>query len=194
MSDFGAGACDFHSDFASDFRTEGNDYASDFRDFPGNYDSDFGREARHHQKPRPAWRGQPHRQGHRAAHDGGKLAAHRKAEMRGGGCNATPQGHKQGVQRTQSDGNVGTVARVKAPYRGVKMANKAYNKKSPEYTGSKGKPRTACAMRGGGHFWSLARSKSKRIGCNRIYNRIKGGTSLQLRDKDTHILVPDKLA
>lgn len=30
MSDFGAGACDFHSDFASDFRTEGNDYASDF--------------------------------------------------------------------------------------------------------------------------------------------------------------------
>lgn len=26
MSDFGAGACDFHSDF----RTEGNDYAGDF--------------------------------------------------------------------------------------------------------------------------------------------------------------------
>lgn len=30
MSDFGAGACDFHSDFASDFRPEGNDFASDF--------------------------------------------------------------------------------------------------------------------------------------------------------------------
>ena len=30
MSDFGAGACDFHSDFASDFRTESNDYAGDF--------------------------------------------------------------------------------------------------------------------------------------------------------------------
>ena len=30
MSDFGAGTCDFHSDFASDFRTEWNDFASDF--------------------------------------------------------------------------------------------------------------------------------------------------------------------
>lgn len=30
MSDFGAWACDFQSDFASDFRTEGSDYASDF--------------------------------------------------------------------------------------------------------------------------------------------------------------------
>ena len=47
MSDFGADACDFHSDFASDFRTEGSDYASDFCDFPGDSDSDFGSEARH---------------------------------------------------------------------------------------------------------------------------------------------------
>lgn len=35
-------------------------------------------------------RDQPPRQGLGAAHDGGKLAAHRKAEMRGGGrCHAT---------------------------------------------------------------------------------------------------------
>ena len=74
------------------------------------------------------------------------------------------------------------------------MANKAYRKKPPEYAGSKGKPRTACAMRGGGHFWSLARSKSRRIGCNRIYSKTKGGTSLKLRDKDAHIIVTDKLA
>ena len=47
MSDFGAGTCDFHSDFASDFRTEGNDYASDFRDFPG----DFGGEPRTAKQP-----------------------------------------------------------------------------------------------------------------------------------------------
>ena len=47
MSDFGADACDFHSDFASDFRTEGSDYASDFCDFPGDSDSDFNREVRH---------------------------------------------------------------------------------------------------------------------------------------------------
>ena len=37
MSDFGAGTSDFHSDFASDFRTESNDFASDFRDFPGDF-------------------------------------------------------------------------------------------------------------------------------------------------------------
>ena len=61
----------------------------------------------------------------RALHDGGKLAAHRKAAMYGGGRNATPQGHKRGVQRTQSGGNVGIAGIVKAPYRGVKMANKA---------------------------------------------------------------------
>lgn len=47
MSDFGAGACDFHSDFASDFRAESNDYASGFRDFPG----DFGGEPRTAKKP-----------------------------------------------------------------------------------------------------------------------------------------------
>ena len=37
MSDFVAGACDFHSDFASDFRTESNDFARDFHDFPGDF-------------------------------------------------------------------------------------------------------------------------------------------------------------
>ena len=94
----------------------------------------------------------------------------------------------------KNGGNIGIAPRIKTPYRCVKMANKAYSKKPPEYTGSKGKPRTACAMRGGGHFWSLARSKSRRIGCNRIYNRIKRGTSLQLRNNDAHVFVADKLA
>lgn len=158
MSDFGADTCDFHSDFASDFRTESNDYASDFRDFPGDFSGDFGGAPRPHQKPRPA-----------------QHTAKRKCAA---GGDATPQGHKQGAQRTRGGSNVGTAARVKAPYRCVKMANKAYNKKSPEYTGSKGKPRTACAMRGVGHFWSLARSKSSRMGCNRIYSKIKSGTPL----------------
>lgn len=37
MSDFGVGTSDFHSDFASDFRTDGSDYASDFHDFPGDF-------------------------------------------------------------------------------------------------------------------------------------------------------------
>ena len=108
MSDFGAGACDFHSDFASDFRTESNDYASDFRDFPGDFSGGFsGEPLTAKQPPEPP------------------------ADTAGAGHSATPQGHKQGVQRTQSGGNVGTAARVKVPYRGVKMANKAYDRKAP---------------------------------------------------------------
>lgn len=59
MSDFGAGACDFHSDYASDFRTEGGDYASDFRDFPG----DFGGAPRKAKQPPEAPETAPPEQG-----------------------------------------------------------------------------------------------------------------------------------
>lgn len=44
MSDFGAGTCDFHSDFASGFHTEGNDFPGDFRDFPGDFSGGFSGE------------------------------------------------------------------------------------------------------------------------------------------------------
>lgn len=50
MSDFGAGAYDVHSDYASDFRPESKDFASDFRDFPRDFAGDFGggpRTAKH---------------------------------------------------------------------------------------------------------------------------------------------------
>lgn len=149
MSDFGADTCDFHSDFASDFRTESDDYASDFRDFPGDFSGDFGGAPRPHQKPRPAWRDHADSPSQSAPAPQGSATPTRTqgrrtmAASHGGGCNATPQGHKQGAQRTRGGGNVGTATRVKAPYRGVQMANKAYNKKPPEYTRSKGKPRTA---------------------------------------------------
>lgn len=59
MSDFGANTCDFHSDFVSDFRTEGNDYASDFRDFPG----DFGGAPRTAKQPPEATETAPPEQG-----------------------------------------------------------------------------------------------------------------------------------
>jgi hypothetical protein len=62
MSDFGAWACDFHGDFASDFRAESNDFASDFRaesndfasdvrDFPGDFAGDFGGATRTAKQP-----------------------------------------------------------------------------------------------------------------------------------------------
>lgn len=174
MRDFGAALATFTATFAQKRTT----MPATFATFPATMTATLA-ERRTTTRSHGQHGGASHpAKGTGAAHDGGKLAAHRKAAMHGGGCNATPQGHKQGVQRTQSGGNVGTAATVKAPCRGVKMANKAYSKKPPEYTESKWKPRTACAMRGGGHFWSLARSKSRRIGCNRIYNRIKSGTPL----------------
>ena len=58
-SDFGAGTCDFHSDFASDFRPESNDFASDFRDFPG----DFGGAPRKAKRPPEATENAPPEQG-----------------------------------------------------------------------------------------------------------------------------------
>lgn len=89
MSDFGAGACDFHSDFGSDFRTESNDYASDFRDFPGDFGGGPRTAKQPPEAPRPPRRsmGQPpaRPQGNES---GGKLTA--KAASHGAGNNATP--------------------------------------------------------------------------------------------------------
>lgn len=101
-----------------------------------------------------------------------------KAAMHGGGCNATPQGHKQGVQRAQSGGNVGTADRVKAPHSGVKMANRAYSRKAPGIHREQKKTPHSLRHAGHGYFWSFARSSSSNTGCNKIYNRITGGTSL----------------
>lgn len=41
---------------------------------------------------------------------------------------------------------------------------------------------------------SFARSCRIKTGASKIISRIKGGTSLKLRDKDAHIIVTDKLA
>ena len=91
MSDFGAGACDFHSDYASDFRTESNNYASDFRDFLG----DFGgapRTAKHPQDtPETA---PPEQAAPRQSNRGTRAAAiwkrTAKAASHGAEDNATP--------------------------------------------------------------------------------------------------------
>lgn len=93
MSDFGAGNCDFHSDYASDFRTEGSDYASDFRDFPGDFSGDFGGEPRTAKQPPETHETAPPEQGTAADKatgdkDGGKLAE--QAASHGAGYNATP--------------------------------------------------------------------------------------------------------
>lgn len=62
MSDFGAGTCDFYSEFASDFRTEWNDYAGDFGGEPRT--AKWPPEAPGH-RDRTAGAGHSRRQGHR---------------------------------------------------------------------------------------------------------------------------------
>lgn len=72
MSGFGAGACDF----GSDFRTEGNDYAGDFRDFPGDFSGDFGGAPRTaKQPPETPETAPPEQGGHRQSHRGTRTAA-----------------------------------------------------------------------------------------------------------------------
>lgn len=98
MSDFGAGTCDFHGDFASDFRTESNDYGSDFRDFPGDFSGDFGGAPRTAKqlpetpghRDRPAGAGASHRQGHRGTRTAASWQHAVKAASHGAGDNATP--------------------------------------------------------------------------------------------------------
>lgn len=87
-------------------------------------------------------RDQPPPQGHRG---GARWRQAGSTPQSGNVRRATPR-HKA-ISKAHSARRAATIYRVapriKTPYRCVKMANKAYNKKPPEYTGSKGKPRTA---------------------------------------------------
>lgn len=112
MSDFGAGACDFHSDFASDFGAEPRT-AKQPPEAP-----------RAHRRSRAQPPTKP--QGNE---NGGKLAA--QAASRSAGDNATPQGHKQGAQNARSYGGIGIAQNIKTPYRRIKMANNAHGRKAP---------------------------------------------------------------
>lgn len=159
MSDFGAGACDFHSDFASDFR-----------DFPGDFSGDFGGEPRTAKQP-PETPGR-HRRSRvqpptkpQENKDGGKLAA--QAASHGAGYN-----EQAGLRRYR-----GIAPNIKTPYSGVKMANMAYSRKAPGIHREQRKTPHSVSHAGQCYFCSFARSSSSRIGCNRIYNKIKGRTS-----------------
>ena len=183
MSDFGADTSDFHSDFASDFRTEGSDYASDFA-------SDFGGEPRTAKQPPEATEAAPPEATEAAppeqgtatgGHRGIRAAAiwQRTAQEASHGAweNATAQGHKQRLQGKRGGGGIGIAPNIKTPYRRVKTANKAHSRKAHGIHREQKKTPHSVSHAGHGYFWSFARSSSSRTGCNRIYNRIKGGTS-----------------
>lgn len=110
--------------------------------------------------------------------DGGKLEA--QAASRSAGGNATPQGHKQRAQNKRSGGGIGIAQNIKTPYRCIKMANNAHGRKAPGiHREQKKTPHSVSHAGQGCYFWSFARSSRSNTGCNRIYNKINGGTSFQ---------------
>ena len=72
----------------------------------------------------------------------------------------------------------GIAPNIKTPYSGIKMANKAYSRKTPGIHREQKKTPHSVSHAGQCYFWSFARSSSSSTGCNRIYNKINGGTSL----------------
>lgn len=147
-----------------------------FATFPATLEESHARRSSHRRPPRPHRRsmGQPpaRPQGHKG---GGKLAAH--AASRSAGDNTTPQGHKQGPQNTRGYGGIGIATNIKTPCRRIKMANMAYSRKAPGIHREQRKTPHSVSHAGQGYFCSFARSSRSRMGCNRIYNKIKGGTS-----------------
>lgn len=127
MSDFGAGTCDFYSEFASDFRTEWNDYAGDFGGEPRT--AKWTPEAPGHRK-RTTGAGYSRRQGHGGTRTEASWQRTAQAAHHGAGGNAAPQGHKQGPQDKRECGGIGIAPNIKTPYRRVKMANEPYSRKA----------------------------------------------------------------
>lgn len=68
-------------------------------------------------------------------------------------------------------------AQNKTPRRAVKVANRAYCRKAAGIHQKQRKTPHSVSHAGQCYFWSFARSSSSRTGCNRIYNKINGGTS-----------------
>ena len=145
---------------------------------PATLAESHARRSSRRRPPRPhrLSRGQPpaRPQGHK---DGGKLEA--QAESRSAGDNDTPQGHKQGPQNTLGYGSIEIAQNIKTHYRCIKMANMAYSRKAAGIHQQQRKTPHSVSHAGQGYFWSFARSSSSRMGCNRIYNKIKGGTSFK---------------
>ena len=135
------------------------------------------RRSGHRSPPRPHRRSRVHPPTrHQGNMDGGNLAA--KAASPGAEDNTTPQGHKWRPQGDRDGGGIGIAPSIKTPHRGVKMANRAYSRKAAGIHREQKKTPHSVGHAGHGYFWSFARSSSSKTGCNRIYNRTKGGTSL----------------
>ena len=59
------------------------------------------------------------------------------------------------------------------------MANRAYSRKAAGIHQQQKKTPHSVSHAGQCYFWSFARSSSSNTGCNRIYNKINGGTSFR---------------
>ena len=85
---------------------------------------------------------------------------------------------------------------IKTPHRCIKMANRAYSRKAPGIHQEQRKTPHSVSNAGQGYYFcSFARSSSSKIGCNRIYSKIKGGTSVkaQLQRRTCHNLARNRM-
>lgn len=113
MRDFGAGTCDFRSDF----HPESNDYASDFPDFPGDFAGGFGGAPRKAKQP-------PEAPGHRDLPAGAWDS--RRQRPRGTRAAASWQRKRQATEQ-------GTTPRHKAINNGHRARGTAVYRDSPKH-------------------------------------------------------------
>lgn len=84
----------------------------------------------------------------------------------------------RGTERAELRRYIGIAQNIKTPYRCAKTANRAYIRKAAGIHQRQRKTPHSVSHAGQGcYFWSFARSSSSSTGCNRIYNKINGGTS-----------------
>lgn len=138
------------------------------------------RSSRRTTPDRIAGAGHRRRQGHRGTRTAASWQRTAQPASHGAGDNDTPQGHKQGLQSKRDGGGIGIAPNMKTPYRCVKMTNKTHSRKAPGIHQKQRKTPHSVSHAGQGcYFWSFARSSSNRMGCNKIYSKIKGSTSFQ---------------
>ena len=158
------------------FAQRGATMPATFATFPETFPATLAeRHARRNSRRRPPRpprrsRGQPptRPQGNK---DGGKLAAQTASHE--AVDNATPQGHKQGLQNKRNGGGIGIAPNPKTPYTRFKTANKAYSRKATGIHRQQRKTPHSVSHAGrrqysSGYFWSFARSSSSSTGCNKI--------------------------
>lgn len=152
-----------------------------FATFPANLAESHERRSSHRRPPRPHRRSKPPPTKQQGNENGGKLAAHHTSgKPRSMGQRRAIKPQTESTDQAGRRRYRGIAPNIKTPYRCIKMANRAYSRKTAGIHQQQRKTPHSVSHAGQGcYFWSFARSSRSNTGCNRIYNKINGGTSFQ---------------